>query len=574
MVSYSFLSLVERRRLLQRTCGSYERKEIDMATNSDFVSFVKEHVFPIALPLVSVVSLLLGVLELVDKQRAGLVLLLSGFGSAVLILYNVWIANAKKEPKVIQIGEPAAPQPRFSKRSRICRHVASGCVLAIYWVILFCMIPDKRAGYVLFGFKRYSLASKRLGAYLKDSSDDFGAQYKLAVCYDKLGKSQMCIDKLESLIWEDPNKVSPPNEHLLDSLAARDVYYQLAQCYKKRSQIEEYIKALEDLVDLLAERRILRRSGAEEIEAMMRAIHQELVVTLVSCDYGIPDQDRILERHLRSARDPNSPLPAEFWIQGLLAARRAAEGTSELAAAIEIQKYFSEAKATIDGLNLSPHRYRSYMSQHYCWLGQALSELGYYHDARQELERGLEIAKNDNSLASSVNEFYFYLGRNEYRKTGEIRDAQIYWDQIPRRTWYYASAQLITGFYHLCRAVEVPKDGNQPKPELEESLKAAEEAFREAGFGSEGERDAFQTAALSLRLGQLHLEQENYLEAARQFQKACDKNPSYYLPFYWLGRVMMQEQKFDNAEKAMRQAEALEPKNTYIYYWLVPFLKS
>jgi len=525
---------------------------------SSFVAYLKKYT-----PIISLLSTVLGIAQyFVTKNRVAIVVL-AGFGAVLLIAYNIWIFRATK-PSVF---DPSIRFPEYSKRFRVWVHSISACLLAVCWIIVACMAWPKHYSYILYEIRLHKFAIKNLESYLDKSPEDYYAHYKLALWYENSKQPKKCIDKLETLTKGDSNDSDDPNQYLPASPVAYDVYYKLAQCYDKLNNTKKYVETLESL---LAQERIFKKFDQSAENEKKSKIHAEIALTLVSSDYieGIHDQHKTAWEHIEKAnllevarleqkdRRPNEHALRVFWTHGFLTAYRAGDKGSHA----KVEKSFDRSQSAIKRMQLREKSYehRFYITLYHYWFGRALFELKDYERAKNELTSGRDIALKDHRLSDSLEHFYFRLGQNEYRLTGDLKDAQGYWENLSEE--YYLEIKLVlAGFDYLRRAKRAEADGNQDQSQnyLDQAYAEFSKA-KEVGLNSED---------LSFRLGQFYFEEEDYEAASDNFKQASEKNPSMYCAFYWRVISLYMEGRIADANEALNRAKQLEPKDPNVYFW-------
>jgi Tfp pilus assembly protein PilF len=479
---------------------------------SSFVAYLKKSPFSITVQALTLLSLLIGVSVPFFKHWRLVIMLASTVGSALLIVYNVWIARATQRSVV----DPSVRISVHSKRFRVWLHSISVCLLVLCWSIVVCMMSDRRAGHILFNLGRYKLASERLVSYLEEPRDDYRAHYELAKCYDELN---------------DPNKYVETLEHLLE------------------------------------QKSIFGPMGPKERNEKESKIHAEIALALVSYDYitkGIDHQYEDAQKHIEDARrlDPN--WPEILWMQGFITASEAGDEPSRFESAkTDVENSFADSNSVIEEMKLpeKSYEYMSYFSQHYYWFGRALSELGLYERAKNKLTAGLDIALKDRRLSDSLDGFYFHVGQNEYRWTSEIDRADYYWQNISDEDYLAGRRLLLVGLFYWSKAREA-RDNN----DKEKFQKYFDQAL---GKLSEAERSGLRTQRLFSMLGILYFEKKDYVNAEAKFERDSKVNPSRYLAFYWLGRsrFCQGKDKIDQAKEAMNEAKRLKPQSADVRYW-------
>jgi tetratricopeptide (TPR) repeat protein len=476
---------------------------------SSFVAYLKKSPLSLVVQALSLLSLLMSVVLAVLTNLRVAVIVLSVFGSVLLIMYNRWIARAT-QPSVI---DPSTRLPLYRKRFRVWVHSISACLLVLCWIIVACMVSNRCGGHVLFRLKCYELAAEKLELYLEKPRNDYRAYYELAHCYKNLGNPKKYVETLERLLEQKP------------------IFEQMEP--KERNEEESKINA-------------------------------EIALALVSSNYieGIDNQYEKAQAHIEDARrlDPN--WPEIHWIQGFITASEAGDEPSRFERAkTNVENSFADSESTIKKMKLpeKSREYRSYFSQHHYWFGRALSELGDYERAKNELIAGLDIAIKDRRLSDSLQGFYFRLGQNEYRSTEDIESARRYWQYILEKD-YLGRKLLLDGLSYWRRAREARDNLDQEK--FQEYFDRALDTL------SKAERSGLRTQQLYLALGVLYFEKKDYVNAEANFERASEEDPSSYLTFYWLGRSKFNADKIDQGKEAMTRAKQLEPESADVRYWL------
>jgi hypothetical protein len=128
-----------------------------------FSDYLKKSPLTPVLALISLATVLLSAVVAIVAQLRVAIVVLSGLGSVLLVMYNIWIAREKI---------PFTKKPSHSKRFRIAVHSLSGCSLILCWLVVACMASNKWGGRVLLGLGSRHLADKKLTDYLRHSSHD------------------------------------------------------------------------------------------------------------------------------------------------------------------------------------------------------------------------------------------------------------------------------------------------------------------------------------------------------------------------------------------------------------------
>ena len=477
---------------------------------SSFIAYLKKSPLSLTGKVLSLLSLLMSVVLAILTHLRVAVIVLAGFGSISLIMYNRWIARATQRSVI----DPSIRLQLYSKRFRVWAHSISACLLVLCWIIVACMTSNRYGGHALFRLKFYKLAAEKLKLYLEKPRDDYRAYYELAKCYDKLNNPKKYVETLERL---------------------------------------------------LEQKSIFGPMDPQERNEKESKNHTEIALTLVSYDYidGIPNQYEKALVHIENARrlDPNWPVI--LWIHGFITASEAGDDASRLKRAkTNVENSFADSKSAIKKMKFpeKSREYRSYFSQHHYWFGRALFELEEYGLARGEFTAGLDIALEERRLSDSLQDFYFRLGQNEYRSTEDIESAYRYWQYIPEKD-YLGRRLLLVGLSYW-------REGREARDNLDQEKKNQDYFKPALDTLSEAERSGLRTRQLFFVLGVLYFEKEDYVNAEKNFELACKKDPSRYLAFYWLGRSMLCNGKIKKAKEAMNSAMELKPKDADVRYWL------
>jgi tetratricopeptide (TPR) repeat protein len=138
-----------------------------------FIDYLKKSPLPLVLALISLATVLLTAVVAIIAQFRLAIVVISGLGSVLLVMYNIWIVREKT---------PFTVKPLHPKRFI----VLSGCSLILCWMVVACMASNKWGGRALLVLGSRHLADKKLTEYLRHSQHDYVVWHWL-VCA-KLGK--------------------------------------------------------------------------------------------------------------------------------------------------------------------------------------------------------------------------------------------------------------------------------------------------------------------------------------------------------------------------------------------------
>jgi tetratricopeptide (TPR) repeat protein len=144
----------------------------------DFIDYLKKSPLAVTLALITLITFLLKLIYKIIERPGVALVVLCVLGSVLLIAYNIWIIDARKSPR--------SKKRLFSMKLRISVHVISFCVFLVCWVVVACMVPNRRGGYILLKLGYPKLAAKRLTEHLKSKRDDKIAWLWLALANAKL----------------------------------------------------------------------------------------------------------------------------------------------------------------------------------------------------------------------------------------------------------------------------------------------------------------------------------------------------------------------------------------------------
>ncbi len=161
---------------------------------------------------------------------------------------------------------------------------------------------------------------------------------------------------------------------------------------------------------------------------------------------------------------------------------------------------------------------------------QVMFDSGYNLYQRGELKRAVEFFTEAVSAWPEFSKAWEWLART-YQETGRYRNAIVAWDRV---------LQLDPGY------------------EPARYFKRAVQKWNQYGKSAWQEYEA----------GHVAYGEGNFFEAAYHFRQAISENPSFDLPYYWLGVTSLQLGDALNAEWALERFLALNPGNPEGEYWL------
>jgi tetratricopeptide (TPR) repeat protein len=347
-----------------------------------------------------------------------------------------------------------------------------------------------------------------------------------------------------------------------------DSYIKAAEAYRRLGKQKEYVEALENL---LSNKAVLQRLPDAKKFKAEKELRFNIGMALMSEDYieGISAPKQSAMSHLEQARllDPTDPLV--LIILGFSRASEAAERLPDpKSKAPEIRNIFADAFKYIEegrsNGHLNEDHYYMIMSLYHYWCGRALMQLKEHADAKNELTAGLDIAKHHLDLpnmAEQKNQFLYRLGQNEIIQSRDVSLAAPYWVQVSDNH-YVSHALALSGIGLWYEGITAQHSGSEEK--ADEKFRLAEKALSTAK--QLGER----SFRLSLILGMMYFNRENYIDAAANFQDATNLNSSKAIPFYMLGRskfMIGDKESLVEGRKAMQRAVELDPNDSSTHYW-------
>jgi tetratricopeptide (TPR) repeat protein len=209
----------------------------------DFIDYLKKSPLAVTLALITLVLALLKLIYEIIERPGVVLVVLCALGSVLLFAYNIWIIDARKSPR--------SKKRLFSMKLRISVHVISFCVFLVCWVVVACMVPNRRAGHVLLKLGCHKLAARRLAEHLKikENKDDKIAWHWLALAKLKEEHTEIMDDirkgpsKADAYYWE--GRIRYEDSNMPDAAKA----YQ--NCIKED---QSYLRAYPELFDTLLQR--------------------------------------------------------------------------------------------------------------------------------------------------------------------------------------------------------------------------------------------------------------------------------------------------------------------------------
>lgn len=184
----------------------------------DFIDYLKKSPLAVMLALITLITLLLGLIyQIIDRPHVALVVLCV-LGSVLLFAYNIWIVDARKSPR--------SKKRLFPKKLRISIHMMSFCVFLVCWIVVPYMASNRRGGYALLKLGRSKLAAKRLTEYLKSRPDD-----KIAWC--RLARAKLKLEEKEHAEIEEVIRKGPTDA---------DVCYWQGRIYDADGNFQEAVR--------------------------------------------------------------------------------------------------------------------------------------------------------------------------------------------------------------------------------------------------------------------------------------------------------------------------------------------
>jgi len=510
-------------------------------------------------PALSLMSAALSTLLLYYEHWRLAVVVLAGSVCVLLVAFNVYVACATDPAKTYLPKK----EPLFSKRFRMTVHIISVVPLILSFGVAVCMSSARWSGYAFAKVKWCGPAIKSLRQHLEHAPEDYHAKYTLAICYRHAKRDKECVDTLKELLTPKDRKVQ-----VLRSPVAYGVYWELAMAYARSKEYEKLVEILDDLLEMKDKeeyKNILGKPGDAARNDREYHVHKEIAFALIrhhDREWASGKYEKARE-HIRKATVLNPTASAPYWMLGYLTTHEVVRESERSDGRPErVEAWFNKAKEAIENnakLSADSFGYQMAMSQHHYWHGRALFELRDYDRCHKELLQGLRIVENRRGLWDSTEDFSFRLGLNELQRTGSVERTRQYWANL-KSHYYKGMEQIALADQCLRMAIEAIAAGSQAA--FSDYLQDAEDHLNEAQTSYD------LTAKRPILRGLRMLEQKEYGDAARQFEKACSADPRNYHACFLLAIARLNAGQIVLAKESMTQAIQLKPEAALLHYWL------
>lgn len=469
----------------------------------NFVRLLKDYAGIVA-AILSFLALVLGTTKSLFSDITFGAIALLAIASLLLLAYNIWLIKVRRRYE----REYTQRRQHFIRFSRWAVHIASVLLLALSWSTVGILASDKHAGYLFFRLGMFEKAVARLNSYVDTTKDDINAYKKLAESYEQIGEYNAYF-------------------HTLEDLLANKKAFEELDPYKRNQELGN--------------------------------IHFSLGNSLLVDEYteGLPSTSHRALQHLKNARLYIGDDPALLMLLGY------AEATVEddlPNVTVKVKKIFEQIKSSINSFE-DVQEHSTVIQLYHYWYGRALSKLRLYDEAEIELNSALDLATIAVVKGSTdSDEILLELGRNEYKRTDDVSEANKYWQRITKNEFLRAAIRL-NGLNLWRQGVEASNKGEHEKA-AKLNDKAQELLAMAVRMGD-------RSPNLHLQLGALYFSRKDYRQAAATFQELTKMWPDHAIGYYWLGRSKsLMEGGWEEADTAMSRAVELEPNNGDAHYWL------